>query len=69
MDRQITAEDQALKAIETARDASAAYAEIQRICELTESCDFEDYSQRDVNYPLGIVWQGRGNGGVERPPC
>jgi hypothetical protein len=45
------------------------YIEIQDVCELTESSIVADYSSRDVNYPLGIVWQGRGDGILERTPC
>jgi hypothetical protein len=44
------------------------YAEVQEICELTEPPVADDYSVRNVNYPLGIVWQGRGDGVLERTP-
>ncbi len=45
------------------------YAQVQKTCELTEPPVVDDYSARDMNYPLGIVWQGRGDGILERTPC
>lgn len=44
------------------------YAEVQEICQLTEPPVVDDYSARNLNYPLGIVWQGRGDGVLERTP-
>jgi len=55
-----------LKILDEAAEQYRHYIAVQELCDLSVTQVVVDYSARDMNYPLGIVWQGRGNGVLER---
>ena len=58
-------DEETLKVLNEAAEQYRDFSEIQSLNALTKICVVEDYSTRDMSHPLGLVWQGRGNGVLE----